>query len=209
MGKNDALKLITLLDVNSRRGPPTQFKSWHLLTALLIYNQERGPIGRYQLAEELDLGDGSIRSLVKFLRRQGLIRTIGRQGHQLSKEGKGHIEKLHHVLINTGKILQTSFTVDQMNYGCHLRNRAHFVTDGVPLRDAAMRAGASGATTFIQGPNPEYLIMPTEYRVPRIEVAELLKEFNLVEGDVIIIGTGPTDIVARLGAMAATMMLLD
>lgn len=209
MGKDDALKLITLLDVNSKRGPPTQFRPWHLLAALLIYYHTKGPIGRYQLAEELELGGGSIRSLVKFLRAQGLIQAVGRQGHQLSKEGDRHLTRLHRVLVNTGRIRQTSFTVDRINFGCHLRNRAHLVTDGVRLRDAAMQAGASGATTLIQGPNPEYLIMPTEHRVSRTEAAELLKGFDLAEGDVLIIGTGPTDIAARLGAIAAIMTLLN
>jgi len=146
---------------------------------------------------------------VKFLRKQGLIQTVGRQGHQLSKEGKEHLERLYRVLVNTGRIGQTSYTVDRSNFGCHLRNLAHLVTDGISQRDAAMRAGASGATTLIQGPDPKYLIMPIEHRVPRTEVAKLLKEFELIEGDVLIIGTGPTEIAARLGAIAAMMMLLD
>ncbi len=145
---------------------------------------------------------------MKFLRKQGLIQAVARQGHQLSKKGKQHLVKLHQVLINTGRIRQTSFTIDRINFGCQLRNLAHLVRDGVRLRDAAMRAGASGATTLIQGPDPEYIIMPTEYRVPRVEAAELLKGFDLIEGDVLIIGTGPTDIAARLGAIAAMMTLL-
>ncbi len=203
------LKLISTLDVDSRPGPPTQFKSWHLLAALLLFSEARNPIGRYQLGDELGLGRGSVRSLVKFLRRRDFIHPVKRRGHELSIEGQKYVTDLSQVLVKIVKLPQSAFTVDQYNFGCHLRNRAHLVTDGVSQRDAALRAGASGATTLVQESDPESLVMPVEHRVSRLEAISLLEHFNLREKDVLLIGSGSSWVVARLGTLAASITLLD
>ena len=195
--------------MDDRAGPPTQFKSWHLLTALLIFSEAREPIGRYQLGDKLGLGGGSVRSLVKFLRAREFIQPVKRRGHQLSSEGQQYIAELCQVLVKTAKLPQSAFTVDQFNFGCHLRNRAHLVTDGVRQRDAALRAGASGATTLVQEQDPESLVMPVEHRVSRLEAISLLEHFSLREKDVLLIGSGPSWVVARLGTLAASITLLD
>lgn len=99
--------------------------------------------------------------------------------------------------------------MDQYNFGCHLRNRAHLVTDGVRQRDAALRAGASGATTLIQESDPESLVMPVDHQVSKLEAISLLEHFNLREKDVLLIGSGSSWVVARLGMFAAAITLLD
>ncbi len=195
--------------MDSRPGPPTQFKSWHLLAAILLYWKAEPPIGRYQLGNELGLGGGSVRSLVKFLRKRDFIQPVRRRGHQLSSEGQKYINELSQVLIKIVKAPQSEFTVDQYNFGCHLRDRAHLVTDGVRQRDAALRAGASGATTLVQGPDPETLIMPVEHPVSRAEAISLLEPYSLREKDVLLIGSGPSWVIARLGTLAASITLLD
>ncbi len=202
------MELTNLLNTTNRQGPPTQFHPWHLIAAFYIFCQIITPIGRYQLGAELELGGGSIRSLIRFLRDRGLIEPVQRQGHQLSSEGKRHCETLNHVLIKLVELPQTSYTIDVYNYGCHLRQLAHLVTDGVQQRDAAMRAGASGATTFIQDSDSDTLIMAKEHRVLKSDLIEVLKSFSLEFGDVLIIGSGSSRILAQLGALAATLTLL-
>lgn len=174
-----------------------------------MFSEARTPIGRYQLGDELGLGGGSVRSLVKYLRKRGFIQPVKRRGHELSVEGRQFIAKLSQVLVKIVKLPQSAFVVDQYNYGCHLRNRAHLVTDGVRQRDAALRAGASGATTLIQELDPESLVMPVEHRVSRLEAISLLEPFNLREKDVLLIGSGSSWVVARLGTLAASITLLD
>ena len=195
--------------MDSRPGPPTQFRPWHLLAALLIYGEASTPLGRYQLATELGLGGGSIRSLVKYLRRQGLLQPVGRRGHQLSPKGRKYLSSLRRVLVKTSSLPPSSFTVDRWNFGCQLRRRASRVADGLRQRDAALQAGASGATTLVQGSDPNRLLMPANHLIERGEAAPLLQQFQLREGDVLIIGSGPNRVAARLGALAAALTLLD
>ncbi len=195
--------------MSQRRGPPTQFRSWHILAAFYIFCKAKHPIGRYQLGKELELGDGSIRSLVRFLRSRGLIEPSGRQGHQLSEQGRQYCRNLNEVLIDLVEVPASSFTVDKENFACYLRNRAQYLTDGLTQRDAAKKAGATGATTFFQGTNLDVITMPLDHELAKTELKTILPAFNLQLGDVIIIGSAQTRIAARLGALAAALTLLQ
>ncbi|MFX1318567.1 MAG: DUF4443 domain-containing protein [Promethearchaeota archaeon] len=202
------MELTKLLNTDARHGPPTQFHPWHILAAFYTFCQTTTPIGRYQLSSDLGLGGGSIRSLIRFLRSQGLIIPINRQGHQLSTKGKQHCEKLRETLIAFEELPESSYTIDVYNYGCHLHQLANYVTDGIEQRDAALQAGASGASTFIQDKDPAVLVMVKEHRIPKNELREVLEHFNIQVGDVLIIGSGSTRVAAQLGAFAATISLL-
>lgn len=166
------------------------------------------PLGRYQLGAELELGGGSVRSLIRFLRTRGLIEPVNRQGHQLSDQGSHHCNELSLALIEVVEIPASSYTVDIENVACHLRNVAHRLTDGLAQRDAAKQAGASGATTFYQGSNPEVLTMPLNHDLVKTDLGMVLAPFNLQPGDVLIIGSAQTRIAAQLGALAAALTLL-
>jgi hypothetical protein len=86
---------------------------------------------------------------------------------------------------------------------------APFVTDGLLQRDAAMQAGASGATTFIQDSDFNTLIMAKDFRIEKGDLKTVLEHFDVEVGDVLIIGSGPNPICSQLGAFAATLTLLD
>jgi hypothetical protein len=202
------MELATLLNTDTRQGPPTKFHPWHLLAAFHVFCKSVFPIGRYQLGSNLELGGGSIRSLIRFLRKRGLIEAVHRQGHQLSSQGKRHCETLKQVLIKLVELPQSSYTIDIYNYGCHLHQLAHLITDGIEQRDAAMRAGASGATTFIQDPDSDTIIMAKDHRIKKDDLAIILDYFDVDTGDVIIIGSGSSKICARLGTFAAIFTLL-
>ena len=179
-----------------------------MLAAFYIFCKAEYPVGRYQLGEELELGDGSIRSLVRFLRNRGLIEPMGRQGHQLSEQGRQYCSELIEVLIDFLEVPASSFTVDKENFACHLRNRAQHLTDGLVQRDAAKQAGATGATTLFQGTNLDVITMPLDHEFPKTELKTILPGFNLQLGDVIIIGSAQTRLAAQLGALAAALTLL-
>lgn len=206
--KEDIQELLAALDLRKRSGPPTQFQSWHLLAAFLAFSQTEDPLGRYELGAQLKLGGGSVRSLVRHLHTQGLIQPVGRRGHELSDRGKRHRETLRQVLVKTIAVPESTYTVDRDNVACQLRRRAHRITDGVRQRDAAMQAGATGATTLVQGQDPTFITMPSAHRIPKADVAAILEPFNLQEGDALIIGSAPTEVAARLGALAAVLTLL-
>lgn len=203
------MELIKLLKTDSRKGPPTQFHPWHLLIAFYTFCQSPSPIGRYQLGSDLGLGGGSIRSLIRFLRQSNLIEPRHRQGHQLSSKGQRYCNELNQSLIKFVELPQSSYTIDVCNFGGQLRHLAHRVTDGVFQRDAAIQAGASGATTLVQDANMESLIMVKNHRIQKDELTDILKPFTFEPTDVLIIGSGSNRTAAKLGTFAAIFTLLD
>lgn len=203
------MKLIQLLNTETRQGPPTQFHPWHLLIAFHTFCQSTSPIGRYQLGTNLGIGNGSIRSLIRFLRNQELIAPVSRQGHQLSSRGKQYCRDLTQTLVKTEELSPSSYTIDNHNFGCHLRRLAHLVTDGVEQRDAAMKAGASGATTFIQDSDPDTIIMAKDHRIQKNDLTIVLTPFEIGIDDVLIVGSSSNSLTAQLGAFAATLTLLN
>jgi hypothetical protein len=50
--------------------------------------------------------------------------------------------------------------------------------------------------------------MPSAHHIPRAEAAAILEPFKLLEGDVLVIGSGSSERAARLGAIAAALTLL-
>jgi predicted transcriptional regulator len=202
------MKLTRLLSPEARQGPPTQFHPWHLLSAFHTFCTSTSPIGRYKLGANLALGNGSIRSLIRFLRNQELIEPVSRQGHKLTPTGKQYCEDLTQTLVKTEELPQSSYTIDSCNFGCHLRQLAHLVTDGVEQRDAAMQAGASGATTFVQDIDLDTMIMAKDHRIQKQAMTNVLAPFEITTNDVLIVGSSYNSISAQLGAFAAILTLL-
>jgi len=84
---------------------------------------------------------------------------------------------------------------------------AHAVTYGCEERDAAIEAGASGATTLVYI-NNKLMFPGSEYIVdPSIE-AKIRATFNLKNEDVIVIGTGKNIDSAMSGAIVAGLEIM-
>ena len=111
--------------------------------------------------------------------------------------------------MKTEELPPSSYTIDSHNFGCHLRRLAPLVTDGLEQRDAAMKAGATGATTFIQDSDPDTIIMAKDHRIQKNDLTIVLAPFKIGVDDVLIVGSGSNSLTAQLGAFAATLTLLN
>jgi hypothetical protein len=92
----------------------------------------------------------------------------------------------------------------------HLRNLEYNVRNGLEQRDAAVKAGANGATTLIFKNGVLYI--PFTFQKPEElpkELSQIFKDqFNLRNGDVLIIGFGRDKAKALEGALAASLYTL-
>ena len=78
---------------------------------------------------------------------------------------------------------------------------------GLEQRDAALLAGAKGATTIVFRKGT--MTIPGMDRPPTPSLVSCLKEqFSLAEGDAVVIGTGDTAIEAETGAYSAALTLV-
>lgn len=182
-------------------GPLPRFAEIHVRRALeLIAKHKR--IGRKQLAGELGVGEGSMRTILNQLKKQGLI-TSSRGGHALTPKGKRSLGKpLEFAQIDAGNL-----TVGKVDVAVIIRGTAKKVKRGIEQRDEAIKAGAQGATVFVfKGGKLQFPdgFMDVDKRV----VKSIVETFKPREGDVIIIGSGKNTAEAERGALAAARSLV-
>lgn len=182
-------------------GPLPRFAESQVRKALEII-AERGRIGRKQLARELGIGEGSVRTILRRLEMRGLI-TSSRGGHSITAKGRRELGRTSgYVRLDAGDL-----TVGEVDVATIVRGAAAMVRKGIEQRDEAIKAGADGATVLVfkegklQFPNG-FLEVPSEVGKILVEI------FKPREGDVIIIGTGKDELKAEAGARAAARTLV-
>ncbi len=194
------MKLIDL----SRYGPVHRFADFHVYKALAALSDGRRK-GRKQLSQAVGVGEGSMRTIIEYLRDHELI-DVKQTGISISNKG---VEFLNGFPIQVGALPKTDASLGLETVAILVRGHRRMVKIGVEQRDAAVRAGADGATTIlIQGGE---LWVPPDFNLDKERpafAAELRDIFNVLEGDVIIIGTGSDYHHAEDGALAAAFELI-
>ena len=133
----------------TRKGPGHLFQPAHFVLALKTI-EERGPIGRYELGRILDLGGGSIRTLINRLKDADLITVEGKKGHILAIQGEKVLEQVNSILISINKLdTAEELTNGKFNIGCLVRGISTKIGSGIGLRDAAISIGAKSITSLI------------------------------------------------------------
>ncbi len=182
-------------------GPLPRFAEVHVQRALELIARHRR-IGRKQLAGELGVGEGSVRTILNQLKKRKLI-TSSRGGHALTAKGKRSLGKpFEFIQVDIGGL-----TVGGVDVATAVRGAAARVKRGIEQRDEAIKAGAAGATVLIfRGGKLQF---PDGFlKVGKKPAEALVKSFNPREGDVIIIGSARDAVKAEEGAKAAARTLL-
>ena len=203
----EALRTIDRVAAKIAPGRPPLFAEAHVLKALEDISLQQ-TVGRMKLSRDLQLGEGEARTLVKHLKNEGLI-DVSKSGISLSATGKELLESLRTLLSEQVEIPSTSLTVGSFNVAVRVAGMKDSVKYGLEQRDAAMMAGAKGATTLVFTKNG--LALPgTGESVSRIDSCLLvaLSKLSLKEGDVIIIGSADERLKAEFGAKTAALELL-
>jgi len=178
---------------------------------MLIILKLKGSIGRYRLKEMLDLSEqeGLVRLMLIDLKREDLIKT-SKTGCELTPRGE---EFLGDFLKKYGIVDIKEMNLEPLKIGPEtfvLQIRGYSIPESITrLRDAAVRAGASGAVliTYEQG----LLKVPTVY--PSLEnehpklAADLRETLNLSDGDVLMACFSRDKWRALEGGLSATMFL--
>jgi predicted transcriptional regulator len=205
------MSLLEIIDSVTRRispGPAPSFNEAHVIKALEVIGTNES-IGRIRLSKELDLGEGTIRTLLKHLKREGLIES-SRTGIVLSEQGKELFFEMRNKLSPSIEIPDCILTVASSNIGILVRDSAEVVGSGMEQRDTAIKSGATGATTLIFSENKLYLPMGEKNlseSMPELH-DKLINTFKPKENDVIIVGCGENSKIAEIGAKMAAIRLL-
>ncbi len=183
------------------------FSSYDVLMVLLFFSEKRYPIGRYTLKEQLKLGPGVIRTLLRRLAQFNLIKPVGKKGHVLTDKGVETVREIRKLIAEEKQLRESDLVVGGENsYGIRLRNTANKVSDGLGQRDKAIQVGAAGATTIICRKGK--LTIPTIRDLNKEEEKMIREAFNVHEGDTIIITSADDDLIAWRAALAAALNLI-
>jgi hypothetical protein len=165
------------------------FNIVHIFKALQLA-KKNGHISRDLLRKELCLGDGSVKTLIKYLKMTNMIKTSN-AGTILSDKGERIISQILSCIPNETYIQSSSITIGKFNYVVLVKNMADAIKSGIEQRDIAMKAGAIGATTLIFK-NGNFLIAGTNFNAlskePQIQ-KKLIESLHPENNDVIIIGS--------------------
>ena len=193
-----------MVDVDSPGRPPA-YSEAHALKALEIIGSRLG-VGRQQLASEVCLGEGTVRTLIRRMRALDLV-DVSRGGMTLTEKGRELVESLGGML-RSRAFPEHQITVGPVNHAVLIKRVASRVRRGIEQRDAALMAGALGATTLVLAGGR--LMMPGMGEEVDPHVSELVfKILSPEEGDAIIIGSARTRVVAEIGALSASLKLLE
>jgi predicted transcriptional regulator len=186
-------------------GPSLKFSVFHMLIAIELVAEK--PTGRNKLAQKLNVGEGTVRTLVGRLKNAGLI-TISKGGCSLTKEGLG-LWKEFSSIFKKVEIGKSELTGAEYNFAVLIRNQGHKLKSGMEQRDAAIMAGAKNATTIV--------FKEGKLTIPSVssdlakdfpKAANQLKALQPKQMDAIIIAGADSLEKAEYGAVAAVWTLL-
>jgi hypothetical protein len=205
-------ELIELSETADGKVSPA-FKPYHAAVAIIMIGREE-PLGRYELCQNMSVGEGSVRTLLKRFTESEYIVPEGRQGQRLTSKGKTLFDQISRDIPN-GLFLDIGpLVMFDKAFANLVKGKAGIVTDGVRQRDEAIIQGGygkAGATTLIHK-NGSLIMPPGEYHV----IVQYEREGVLIidslrprDGDVIVIGSSNDQNLAREVSMAAVMTLFN
>jgi len=190
-------------------GPYPSFSIYHLIKAFELV-AKTGQVGRGKLAEELKIGEGATRTLIERLKTANMI-SVSKKGCSLTKKGKEIWNEFESIFPKKTNLEKNELTFADCNVAVQIRGGRDRVRSGVEQRDAAVIAGAKGATTLVF--KGKRLVVPNvsedvslDFPIAYRQIKELLK---LKENDAVVIGGADTWSRAEYGALAAAWTLIE
>jgi hypothetical protein len=187
------------------------FRPHHAAVALVMIGREQ-PLGRYELCENLSVGEGSARTLLKRLTEADYIAPEGKQGQRLTSKGRALFDTISRD-IPLGLFLDVpELVMHKVAYGNLVSKKGDSVRDGIRQRDEAIIQagyGKAGATSLVM--KDGILIMPPGDFYPLAEYENetllILDSLRPEENDAVVLGSADDPNVAREVSMAAVMTL--
>jgi len=130
----------------AKAGAPPKFSEAHVNWVFWKISQKQ-PMGRKMLVEETGLGEGSLRTILIRLEDYGLVDSK-KAGRSLTSNGSKVIAKLRQI-VRVESIGPLEMTGKPCNCFVLVKRAGRHVKSGMEQRDAAIKAGRSGATTLI------------------------------------------------------------
>jgi hypothetical protein len=205
-------QVIRLLSKVVERNAPSRILSFnlvHVFKTMQMMEKDK-KISRSLMTRELGLGEGSVKTLVKHMKMQGLVENSN-SGMWLTSKGNAIYAKLHALIPQEMDIPRCSIALGKFNHVILLKNLAYNIRSGIEQRDEAIKAGAVGATTLIFKnkslvlPGTGEDLMRNDQKVHSLIIEKLSPE----ENDVIIIGSSQSKKIAEMAAKSVALYTIE
>jgi biotin operon repressor len=136
-----------LTQIASRYAPSRMlsFELVHIFKVFQLLNKKEH-VSRALLCKELALGEGSVRTLIKHLKMQGLIHSTT-HGTILTEKGKLLSAVLVQSIPAETDMPQCSIALGKFNYAVLLKQAGFAIKSGIEQRDTAINVGFLDAKT--------------------------------------------------------------
>ena len=183
-------------------GPMFRFTDANVFVAINILSSGKR-MGRKWLADEIGVGEGSMRRILETLREWEMIQ-IKQSGITITRSGLGFLSEipLKVIDVDLGDSIVGDYSQSVLVF-----NVADKIQNGMQQRDAGIRVGATGCTTLVI--RDGNLIIPPDWNmdVERPEIAKNVRATGITDKDAIIVGSGNDQRTAMMAALTAAFEL--
>lgn len=173
------------------------FTKIDVLRCFLRFNEN---IGRQELAKELGLGEGTIRTILDILKSKKLLDST-KKGHFLSKRGNEILSKIYEVISMPKNVTIQNLYPNLKKIGILIRNMPN-LKELYKLRDIAVKNHADGA--LILNFKDKLYVLESDYKQ---DYRELEKYFDFKNNDALVIAFSNEKRYAENGALAVAIEL--
>ena len=151
-------------------------------------------IGRQELAKDLELGEGTVRTILKILKSKNLLEQT-KKGHFLSKKGEEALNQVYGCISMPKSIMLRDFYPDFKKIGVQAVNVSG-LKEIYRLRDIAVKSGAEGAVILkfdgrLYAPDSDY----------EQDYTQLEEYFDFRDNDILVIVFSGEKRLAENGAL--------
>ncbi len=184
-------------------GPMFRFNDANVYWALYVLSDGKR-IGRKRLADEVGVGEGSMRRIIDTLKEWEFIQ-IKQTGITITKSGQTFLSQLpiRPVDINVGEMVVGAYQQAVLVIGASDK-----VVNGMEQRDVGIKVGAEGCTTIVI--RDGRLMVPPDWDIDEkdSELAyRIRKETGITLADALVIGGGDTQASAIEAAVSAALLM--
>jgi hypothetical protein len=158
--------------------------------------------------DKINLKEGPAKTLIRRFEQNDLVNRVGNIGHILTAKGKEWNRRIRTWIVDFKEVSAPSISLSDSAYAIQLRGMSGLVESGIDQRDHALLAGAVGATTLVFEKGVLKVPSVSNKVLDKKTMRELISEFKLQEGDIVIIGMGRSPPEARRGSFNAALSLL-
>ncbi len=182
-------------------GPMFRFNDADVYWSLYVLSSGKR-MGRKRLAEEIGVGEGSMRRILDTLKEWEFI-EIKQTGITITKGGQSFLNQMP---IRPVDVFIEGSVMGDFQQGVIVLGGADKVNNGMEQRDAGIKVGGEGCTTIVIRDGA--LMIPPDWNIDK-EMPELAytirKETGMTQDDALIIGGGESKSIAVSAALTAAL----